>query len=141
MFGADHFRARLPAGGAFIAWDKSCGIGAADSFADAEFAWCNWKEKRNVIRYLWKGICCEKVGEDNGTRYHPTQKPVGLMQRCIDMAGDVDIVCDPYMGGGSTGVAAMRMGKRFLGVEIDRKHFETACERIKREQAQVRLFA
>ena len=62
IFGADHYRDRLPQGGTFVAWDKSCGMGPADSFADAEFAWTNARVKRNVLRYLWKGVACEKAG-------------------------------------------------------------------------------
>lgn len=139
IFGADHYRDRLPQGGTFVAWDKSCGMGPADSFADAEFAWTNARVKRNVLRYLWKGVACEKAGEENGKRYHPTQKPVGLMQRCIELLPYAEVICDPYMGGGSTGLAALRMGRRFIGVEIDRGHFDVACERIENEQRQCRL--
>lgn len=139
IFGADHYRARLPDGGTIVAWDKSCGIGPADSFADAEFAWTNVRVKRNVLRFLWKGVACEKAGEENGKRYHPTQKPVGLMQRCIELLPDAGLICDPYMGSGSTGVAALRMGRRFVGIELDRRYFDVACERIEREQRQAWL--
>lgn len=139
IFGADHYRGRLPDGGTFVAWDKSLGIGPADSFADAEFAWTNCNVKRNVVRYLWKGVACEKAGEENGKRYHPTQKPVGLMQRCIELLPAAQVICDPYMGSGSTGVAALRLGKQFIGVEMDRRYFDVACERIENEQRQCRL--
>lgn len=139
IFGADHYRDKLPAGGTLVAWDKSCGIGPADSFADAEFAWTNVRVKRNVLRYLWKGVACEKAGEENGKRYHPTQKPVGLMQRCIELLPDATVICDPYMGSGSTGVASLRMGRRFVGIELDRRYFDIACERIENEQRQSRL--
>ena len=139
IFGADHYRDKLPEGGTLVAWDKSLGIGPADSFADAEFAWTNARVKRNVVRYLWKGVACEKAGEENGKRYHPTQKPVGLMQRCIELLPAATVICDPYMGSGSTGVAAMRMGKRFIGIELDRRYFDVACERIENEQRQCRM--
>lgn len=139
IFGADHYRDRLPQGGTFVAWDKSCGMGPADSFADAEFAWANARVKRNVLRYLWKGVACEKAVEENGKRYHPTQKPVGLMQRCIELLPYAELICDPYMGSGSTGVAALRIGRKFIGVECDRRYFDIACERIENEQRQCRL--
>lgn len=139
IFGADHYRDKLPEGGTLVAWDKSLGIGPADSFADAEFAWTNARVKRNVLRFLWKGVACEKAGEENGKRYHPTQKPVGLMQRCIELLPEAAVICDPYMGSGSTGVAAMRMGKRFIGIELDRRYFDVACERIENEQRQCRM--
>lgn len=139
IFGADHFRARLPNGGTFIAWDKHCGRGPDDSFADCEFAWVNRKVKRNIIRYLWKGIACEKAGEDGGRRPHPTTKPQGVMRACLDMAPDARLILDPYMGSGSTGVAATARGLSFIGCEIDTEHFYTACRRIEDAQRQGRL--
>lgn len=140
MFGADHFRDRLPAGGTFIAWDKHCGRGPNDSFADCEFAWANFKTKRNVIRYLWKGVACEKFGEDGGRRYHPTTKPQGVMHACLDMVPQARVILDPYMGSGSTGVAAISRGLAFIGCEIDPDHFDIACRRIEDAQRQQRLF-
>jgi site-specific DNA-methyltransferase (adenine-specific)/modification methylase len=139
LFGADHFRARLPSGGTLIAWDKSCGRGPAHSFADCEFAWTNAKVKRNVIRYLWKGVACEKLGEDGGRRYHPTTKPQGVMNACLDFFPAARSILDPYMGSGSTGVAAVSRGLDFIGCEIDCEHFETACRRIEDAQRQGRL--
>ena len=136
MFGADHYRARLPEGGTLVAWDKHTGIGPNDSFADAEFAWTNIKLKRNVIRYLWKGVCQEKAGEENGKRWHPTTKPQGVMRWCLQQMPQARTIFDPYMGSGSTGVAAMHLGLNFIGVEIHRPYFDIACERISRAQAQ-----
>lgn len=141
MFGADHFRARLPGGGTWIAWDKHCGRGPNDSFADCEFIWANFRVKRNVIRYLWKGVACEKFGEDGGKRYHPTTKPQGVMRACLDMVLEARTILDPYMGSGSTGVAAIARGLAFIGCEIDPAHFDTACRRIEDAQRQGRLLA
>jgi site-specific DNA-methyltransferase (adenine-specific) len=103
LWGADHFRVRLPEGGTLLAWDKSPhGAGPADSFADCEYAWTNARVKRNVCRYLWKGVACVKAGEENGRRYHPTQKPQGVCAWCLETlrlpAGS--LVIDPFMGGG-----------------------------------------
>lgn len=141
MFGADHFKRRLPDGGTFIAWDKSLGIGPADSFADAEFAWCSWRVKRNVARFLWKGVCGVKVGEDK-ERSHPTQKPIALMKWCLEMAPEsVSTVADPFMGSGTTGVACANLGKTFYGIEREQKYFDIACKRIEQAYAQGRLFA
>jgi site-specific DNA-methyltransferase (adenine-specific) len=140
-FGADHYKRRLPEGGTFICWDKSLGIGPADSFADAEFAWCNWRIKRNVARFLWKGVCGIKAGEDK-ERSHPTQKPVALMKWCLEMAPEnTSTVADVFMGSGTTGVACANMGKTFYGIERDRKYFDIACKRIEDAYRQSRLFA
>jgi len=132
LFGADHFRARLPEGGTLIAWDKSVGQGPADSFADAEFAWANVKTKRNVIRHLWKGLCKASGPECTEPRWHPSQKPVAVMRTCIELLRPRlgQPVLDPFMGSGSTGVAAVTLGLPFVGVEIDAQYFATACDRI-----------
>jgi DNA modification methylase len=86
-----------------------------------------------------------RKGEDNANnsqRCHPSQKPVELMMWCLEAVrvGISKTVFDPYMGSGSTGVAALRTGRNFVGVEIDPRYFEIAVERIKRELAQGDLF-
>ena len=70
---------------------------------------------------------------------HPNLKPLGLISRFIrahTSAGET--VLDPFMGSGTTGVAAVQLGRKFIGIELDPKHFATACRRI--EQAQHQLF-
>ena len=69
---------------------------------------------------------------------HPTQKPVALMAWVLRHMPD-GVVLDPYMGSGSTGVAAAQMGLRFVGVEAERRYFDIACERIEAIQRQGRL--
>lgn len=62
---------------------------------------------------------------------HPTEKPVALMAQYVTQSTDAGgLVLDPFMGSGSTGVACRRHGRRFIGIEIDRAHFDTACRRI-----------
>lgn len=142
LWGSDRFFARLPAdSGSWLCWDKSLGRGPADSFVDAEFAWCNWRERRCVFRMLWKGICTENAGEENGTREHETQKPIRLMQWCVGLVGGSEAVCDPYMGSGTTGVACANLGRPFIGIEIHEPYFDIACRRIEDAQRQVRMFA
>lgn len=134
LFGADHFKTRLPDGGRFVVWDKSCGQGPAASFVDAEFAWTNRRNPRNVFRHFWSGALRADDGFDSKTakRAHVSQKPVNLMAWCIEHAriGLDKVVLDPYMGSGSTGVACLLSGRRFVGVEIDQAHFDTAVARI-----------
>ena len=139
LFGANHYAQRLPVGGTWICWDKSPGaVGPEDNFSDAEFAWASFPVKRNVIRHLWKGLACVKAGEENGARYHPTTKPQGVMLRCIDLAPP-GVIIDPYMGSGSTGVAAVSRGREFIGIELEQRYFDVACERIERAQRQARM--
>lgn len=143
LWGAEHYMQRLPTGGTMLAWDKHCGRGPDDSFADCEWAWCGrTRIKREIFRWLWKGIVCQKTPLDHSptkggdgkrfSRVHISQKPVELMRWCIDKVrplADLPIL-DPYMGSGSTGVAAISLGHAFVGCEIDPDHFEVACARI-----------
>lgn len=138
LFGADHYAQRLPHG-RWLAWDKLDGKESWDSFSDVEFAWMNKPGAARIFRMVWKGLC-QGAGKDKGTRRtHPTQKPIDLMEWCIEQAGRPAVVCDPYMGTGATGVAAMNLGLRFVGVEIHRKYFDIACERIENAQRQSKL--
>lgn len=70
---------------------------------------------------------------------HPTEKPVQLMQAVIEWTGGT--VCDPFMGSGTTGVAALRLGRKFIGIELDPIHFDTACRRITAASNQPDMFA
>jgi site-specific DNA-methyltransferase (adenine-specific) len=140
MFGADHFAPLLPPGGIFHVWDKECGrTGRFDSFSDAELFWTSWTCKRRVIRYMWKGLQVE-CPTDEPKREHPTQKPIAVMRQILDMLPDAQSVLDPFMGSGTTGVAAVRMGRDFVGIEKDEKHFFTACKRIDDAQRQGDFF-
>lgn len=74
-------------------------------------------------------------------RDHPTEKPVSLMTMLVEVQSDVGgIVLDPFMGSGSTGVAALQKGRAFVGIEHDPSHFDTACRRIEDAQRQGSLF-
>jgi len=147
LWGADHFRKQLPDGGTFLAWDKSVGIGGKDNFVDAEFAWCNLRCSRNVFRFLWKGLLMDNirvesnVGVAHKNRVHPSMKPVALMRWCIDHFNlpPGSLILDPYLGSGSTGIAAVTMGHRFIGIEIDPDYFQIACKRIEAAQRQSRF--
>lgn len=135
LFGADHYAQRLPHG-RWLVWDKLDGLSSWDSFSDVEMAWHSAPGAARIFRLVWKGMC-QGAGKDKGTkRTHPTQKPVALMEWCIAQAGRPFVVCDPYMGTGATGVAAINMGLKFIGIEIHRPYFDSACERIDRAQSQ-----
>jgi DNA modification methylase len=75
---------------------------------------------------------------DNSQSGHFSEKPVGIMEYLISKMG-VDVVCDPFMGSGTTGVACMNLGRKFIGIEIEPKYFDIACERIEQAQRQLRL--
>jgi site-specific DNA-methyltransferase (adenine-specific) len=137
FFGANHYAKRIPeAQGDWIAWDKACGQGPNASFRDVEFIWMSTKSARNIFHFQWQGAC--RAGEDSPSkakRLHVSQKPVELLVWLIHtmrvkLGG---VILDPYMGSGSTGVAALRTGRKFVGVEIDRENFDIAVERLSKE--------
>lgn len=128
LFGANHYYARLPDGGTFHTWDKSRGVGPNDSFSDAEYVWTSDRRKSEVFRYLWKGVLQD--GEKGFPKFHVSQKPIEVMRWAIGLTVEARHILDPFMGSGSTGVAAVKLGRKFVGIEIDPDYFDIACRRI-----------
>jgi DNA modification methylase len=88
---------------------------------------------------MWKGLI--KASEKDDVRQHPTQKPVALLRWCIEhLPVGCETILDPFMGSGTTGVAAVKLGRRFIGVEIDERYFDIACRRIEAATKQPDLF-
>lgn len=135
LWGANHYASRLPHG-RWLAWDKLDGMTEFDSFSDVEFAWVKGRGKDRIFRHMWKGLC--QASQKAEKKHHPTEKPVALMKWCVGLTSGK--VLDPFMGSGSTGVAAVQMGRDFIGVEIDPEHFATACKRIENAQRQGDFF-
>jgi len=132
IFGGNYFA--LPPSRNYLVWDKGAGFKARD-FAECEMAWCSWDGNARIMTHdpLAKG--------DYRDKQHPTQKPVSVMLWAINHAGDPQTILDPFMGSGTTGVACMNLGRKFIGIEIEPKYFDIACERIAQAQKQIRLFA
>lgn len=126
-----------------LIWDKGGALGMGDLSIP-------WKPDHEEIYVIGKGFIgsrdCGSVIKHppvqsmakNG-RVHPTEKPVGLLSKLIKKVPGT--VGDWFMGSGSTGVAALQMGRKFIGIEIEPKYFDIACERIENAQRQVRMFA
>ena len=72
---------------------------------------------------------------------HPTQKPIALMKWCIEQCPNPQTILDPFMGSGTTGVAAVQMGRSFIGIEREPKYFDIACRRIEDAQRVQDMFA
>jgi site-specific DNA-methyltransferase (adenine-specific) len=141
IWGANHFASRLPDNPAWLIWDKRDG-GAVNDFSDCELAWCSFGKATRLHRQMWNGVC--RAGKDNmaiaGARVHPNQKPIELLDWCVNRVKG-ETVLDPYMGSGTTGVACANLRRKFIGIEIERKYFDIACERIENAQRQARMFA
>ena len=71
---------------------------------------------------------------------HPTQKPVALMQWCLGFLPDATTILDPFMGSGTTGVACVKLGRKFTGIELDPDYFDIACKRIEDAYRQPDMF-
>ncbi len=127
IWGGNYFV--LPKSEAWIIWDKK---NDNLSFAEAELAWTNLGGKIRIIRYFAPGM--------DGGKQHNTQKPELVMRYCAErIPKECGVIFDPFMGSGTTGVACVQTGRKFIGIEIDPKYFEIAVKRIKDAQQQMRL--
>jgi site-specific DNA-methyltransferase (adenine-specific) len=76
----------------------------------------------------------------SGTRVHTTQKPLPLMEALVsDFTDAGELICDPFAGSGTTGVACIRLGRRFVGWERDPKYFAVAVKRLRAAREQLRI--
>lgn len=134
IFGGNYYE--LPPTPCWLVWDKENG---ASDFADCELAWTNIKGAVRIKRFMWNGML-RAGGEGRGD--HPTQKPIAVMEWAIQQCKQSpQTILDPFMGSGTTGVACANLGRKFIGIEIEPKYFDIACERIAAAYAQGRLFA
>ncbi len=90
----------------------------------------NFSNQKEMHNFIESPICMGKERVKNP--YHPTQKPVRILKHIIRIASKPsDVVFDPFMGVGSTGVAALKLGRRFIGIEVDEGYFKAAEKRLK----------
>lgn len=129
-----------------IAWVKPDstprmnGQGPARGFECAVTAWCapgyrKWNSggKRGIYTHL--------TNQRDRDGRHPTEKPIPLMRELLaDFTNHCQLILDPFMGSGTTGVACAKMGRRFIGIELNDKYFDVACERISKAYEQGDMF-
>jgi DNA modification methylase len=129
--------------------------GPASGMGDLQFPWKGSFELIYVRGSIWRGKRDEGVlrghvqvtwetqfkglGEREA-RSHPHQKPVSLCQELIRKLPDDCAILDPFMGSGTTGVAAVKLGRKFIGIEIEPKYFDIACRRIEEATRQPDMF-
>jgi len=132
IFGGNFFS--LPPTSCWLIWDKE----NTGDFADAELAWTNLPRAVRLKRHMWNG----GLRKDREPRFHLTQKPLGVMEWCLSHLPDLGggIVLDPFCGSGTTGVACVKAGLPFIGIEREARHFETSLRRIEEAYRQPRLF-
>ena len=129
IWGGNYFADLLPPSSKWLFWDK----GQRIDQADGELAWTSLDGAMRVFLLNRMAIALDGA-------VHPTQKPLRLMKWCIEQAGYPQTILDPYMGSGTTGVAAVQMGLSFIGIEIDPHYFDIACRRIEDSQRQKDMF-
>lgn len=119
----------------YLIWDKGAGFRGRD-FSESEQAWTNLDMCARTFSYdpLARG------DYRGGKKQHPTQKPVKVMEWCLGFLPDAQTILDPFMGSGTTGVAAIQLGRKFIGIELDADYFEIACKRVEEAWKQPRLF-
>lgn len=113
---------KLPPTRGWLVWDK---VVRNFTSGHCEFAWTNLNQPIRA-----KSIAHSVLTPSGEGKEHPTQKPVRLMRWCIEQLGKCHTIFDPFMGSGTTGVAAVKLGRKFIGIEIEPKYFDIACRRI-----------
>jgi site-specific DNA-methyltransferase (adenine-specific) len=117
IWGGNYFTDCLPVSRGWLYWNKMMG----GDFSDGELAWTS------LDMALRSFALCNKMGG----KEHPTQKPAALMRWCLGFVPEAQTILDPFMGSGTTGVAAIEAGRKFIGIECDPDYFTIACKRIR----------
>lgn len=121
----------LPPRRGWLIWDK---IVREFTSGHVEMAWSTIDQPTRAFNYAHAQLASEG-------KFHPTQKPLPLMKWCIEqLPKDCHTILDPFMGSGTTGVAAVKLGRKFIGIEIEPKYFEIAHRRISEALKQPDLF-
>jgi len=119
IWGGNYFADLLPPTMRWLVWDK----GQRINQSDGELAWTSMQEALRIC--TMNRVELMKDGAE-----HPTQKPVALMLWCLDFLPQTVTILDPFMGSGTTGVACVKRGKSFIGIEREPSYFDIACRRI-----------
>lgn len=137
LFGANHYADLLPTSPAWLVWDKRIGMASNDQ-SDCELVWTNVGGRARMIRYQFNGG--GSLARENGVPMragrpvglHPTQKPLAVMRQILEWMPEGSVL-DPYMGSGSTLVAAKSLGRKSIGIEILEEYCERAANRCRQE--------
>ena len=126
IWGGNYFTDILPPTNQWLIWHKK---NDNLSFSEAEMAWTDYAPQVRTYHRHWSGE----------VKNHPTQKPLALMRWCLSFIPDAVTILDPFMGSGTTGVACMMEGRKFIGIEIDPDYYAIAEKRIYEASLQPRL--
>ena len=137
LFGANYF-GHLLGPGSFLVWSKRRPHAYGTFLGDGEVAWFSKGRGVYLFEKIFAGsaMALEHGGDPYAPSAHPFQKPISVMEWCLGHVPDAEIILDPFMGSGTTGVACVRQRRSFIGIEIDPVYFATACRRIRQELRQ-----
>lgn len=127
IFGGNFYE--LPPARCWLIWDKD---NRGTDFADAEMAWTNLDRAVRLLTFRWNGML-QAPGVPHEFRQHPTQKPEPVMRWALMQVPDARTVLDPFLGSGTTLVAAKRLGKTAVGIEREERYCEIAAQRLSQE--------
>jgi len=129
IFGGIYFGHKLPEATAWLCWDK--GVATNATFSGFELAWTSFEGRHRMYRHTWSGMVRKGPrNEELRDRVHPTQKPVGLFAAILDdFSENDDIIVDPFLGSGTTLIAAERQGRRCFAMEIAENYVDVAVKR------------
>ena len=128
LWGANYYADKLPISSGWLVWDKQ----RPDDLdqATVELAWTNFVKGARRFRFMWNGM----LRADNDPLEHPTQKPVALMKWVMSLKWTpTGLILDPFMGSGTTLVAAKELGRKAIGIEIEEKYCEIAVRRLQQD--------
>lgn len=131
IFGGNFYTSYLNNSGCWLVWDKDNG---GNRYADCELAWTSFHSKTvRKFRWKWHGMLQEDMSRKE-TRVHPTQKPIPVMKWILANYSQLeDIIFDPFMGSGTTLIAAKELGRRAIGADISKKYCDIAIKRLKQD--------
>lgn len=127
IFGGNYFGHLLPPSNCWIFWDKKGDVAFQNPFADGELIYTTFKKPVKRIVFKQQGF----ITDSKDKRYHPTQKPTELVQMLIEQFSEPgQLICDPFLGSGTTAVAAVKADRHYIGWEIDPGYFQICCDRL-----------
>lgn len=127
IFGGNYFGHLLPPSNCWIFWDKKGDVAFQNPFADGELIYTTFKKPVKRIVFRQQGF----ITDSKDKRYHPTQKPSELVQILIEQFSEPgQLICDPFLGSGTTAVAAVKADRHYIGWEIDPGYFQICCDRL-----------
>jgi site-specific DNA-methyltransferase (adenine-specific)/modification methylase len=132
LWGGNHYASRLPDSHFWLAWDRKDSKAADSNITDMELAWVRGLTHVTVrvFRHMWAGF---QRDSEVGFHVHPTQKPIKLLEWCLEWFPMSNIILDPFLGSGTTAVACKQLGRKCIGIEIEARYLDIAIERLRQE--------